>query len=910
MTPTRIANSMNRQFSSTSNASSTASTPPAATQRRRRRPVGAVVRTGGSRSSVGSFSPNLANSSGFSFHSSAHGGYHGGAGGGGAASVLTATQRFFAVPELLYKIASYAELERVDLLALAAVSPALRTIALQHWVHKLDIPLSRAHHRLNFLTANPLLFGHIRHIRIRNDIAQARFDLASTTLFTEVTLEDASSRPEPRWADLKLILAMVAAQPSCLLRPPTLDITIGITEARILLAALQPFPRLHQRIAALRIMPDVDTYAEAEEEQEEYINNWDDNWDRLALLLQKIYEAAHEPAEQHEGATDIHLSGVSPASVPNRLEQLVLADDEREEEPDDHNTGGLRAFHFGHTDVDYEDYEWTPPAIPLSFFQTLSDSSSSTLRDLSLTLAGADLPDDIFPLLEHDRLRVLFLKRSASGPIDALEDFLDQNQATIEDLTLDIGDPSEPLSLRQNFPRLAYSRIWSKEYTSTSAQRERDTDFAKRHPHVLETAHEIITSGQSYFPDGIYPNLRVLSSDTSVNEEFARQRADELPVQGGTKEKQQQQPYGLALLRTQLDLASLQSSWLATVPGAGAAVTALELIYRRDTIWNLKNHFASAFDADGVLPNLTELAITYANNGSGPFSFLGSTPATSFLSGAPTHEHLSEMDIGEILKTLVRARSLRILRLHDQREVPLQRQTPSEGPSGTNAAQTHSTRGGVNAQDFGGGMNEKGAGRRGGIFYGVDGDDSDDDAETGYEDGDLSTDDEDDWFVRPRSKSKKHPGPGPGTVFNADTDEFLLDDFDSFPPALEYLVWSVPTLGQGRRHFYRVVPYVPPLPPPSDATGAEDASPPRPSTSSDPPNDERPSGLVSTGSDQSAPATGTSPGRRGRLQRIPSHFCTRVTADGLWEHTCDFLQSNTVLDHTTSPEVGPVLRLS
>ncbi|KAK0518970.1 hypothetical protein OC834_007543 [Tilletia horrida] len=44
--------------------------------------------------------------------------------------------------------------------------------------------------------------------------------------------------------------------------------------------------------------------------------------------------------------------------------------------------------------------------------------------------------------------------------------------------------------------------------------------------------------------------------------------------------------------------------------------------------------------------------------------------------------------------------------------------------------------------------------------------------------------------------------------------------------------------------------------------------------------------------------------KHGRLQSIPSHFCTRITAERVWERHFDELRRAAILDHT-----GPAPRL-
>ncbi|CAD6929610.1 unnamed protein product [Tilletia controversa] len=530
---------------------------------------------------------------------------------------MTATQRFFNLPELVNILCACCSTERVDLLTLASVSRSFRAIALPHWARYLDLALSTADSKLNFFIAQPALLPHIRFLRIRNDITERQHEFGFNP---HTPSRRAASRSKPHWNEMTLLLAMIAAQSSSLHRPPAIDITVGITQVGALENALRPFPRLHQRIVALRILPDVNTDVMADQEQQEYEESWQENWTSLARFIQRIYAQSRSPSQQSHDGDSSNPSG---------------------------SALGLRVFHFGHTDLEAEDYDWSPPAVPLEFWEEFSAATTSSLRDLSLTLARSDLPEDIFPLLAHSHLSNFVLKRSASGTIDSLEDFLDQNQSTLEDLHLNIGDPAEPLSFRQDFPKLKYCQIWSEEYVSRSTQLEVRINFAQRHPQLKGTAHRVISSDVPSFPRGIYPNLRVLGSIDMAFEEHA--------LQGGR----------LSHLRTALNLEELAThSWLARNPDAAKAITCLELFYRRDTLAeDLQPHFRSAFSSD-FLPNLTELSIGYVN--SGGTSIFDSSEVRVF--GDP----LPERQLVRIFADLCPATSLRVLHLSDSCAVPFQ----------------------------------------------------------------------------------------------------------------------------------------------------------------------------------------------------------------------------------------------
>ncbi|KAE8209714.1 hypothetical protein CF327_g6338 [Tilletia walkeri] len=527
---------------------------------------------------------------------------------------MTATARFFGLAELVNLLCSYLSTEQVDLLALAGVSRKIRSLALPHFARHLDLKLSTADSKLNFFIAHPELLQSIRSLRIRNDISQRYYEYGYNRFIPDAHALSISHGPH--WNEAKLLLAMIAAQSSSLVRPPAIDITVGITEITALDAALRPFPRLQQRIVALRILPDVDTNVEASAEQREYEEHWHHNWTQLARFIQRIQPPVRSLSQQsHDASGNLDIPG-------------------------------LRLFHFGHTDVEGELYDWEPGAVPLSFWELFAAATSSSLRDLSLFLARSDLPEDIFPLLSHNQLTHFVLKRSASGTIDALEDFLDQNQATLQDLHLDIGDPAEPLSFRQDFPQLQHCQVWSEEYVSRSTQLDRRIDFAKRHPQLKGTAHRSVTSDVPSFPRGIYPNLRVLSSIPDAFEEHA--------LQGGR----------LSHLRTALYLPELVThSWLAKIPEAASAITCLELHYRTDTLaGDLQPHFPSVFSSD-FLPNLTELSIGYVNSGD---TMILDWSVPSY--GNP----LSERELLALMASLCPAKKLRILHLSDSRAAPFE----------------------------------------------------------------------------------------------------------------------------------------------------------------------------------------------------------------------------------------------
>ncbi|CAD6924378.1 unnamed protein product, partial [Tilletia laevis] len=402
------------------------------------------------------------------------------------------------------------------------------------------------------------------------------------------------------WDELKLLLAMIAAQPSSLHRPPAIDIAINLTRASALETAFLLFPRLQHRIVALRIVIDYDPtdWEEDEEGQEQQAHEelWQQSWTSLARFIQHIYGQSSSSPHQNYHKCDGDFGSSAP---------------------------GLRLFRLGHLELEKVRRDWWPLAIPLDFWTAFSAATASSLRDLSITLAESDLPENVFPLLAHSRLTHFVLTGSAAGTVESLENFLDRNESTLEDLHIEMVDAPESLTLRQTFPKLRYA--WFEDARS-SIPPERRINFAQRHPQIKRFLERKL-EGPPAFSREICPNLRVLWALPIAVEEHAL---------AGRRIPHVSTFYSLETLYT--------NSWLTRIPDAARAITCLEL-FATDGIDNgVPSHLSCAFSSD-LLPNLTELSIEYKPN-----------PTVFGMS-------LSERDLAQLFFNLCSAKYLRVLHL-------------------------------------------------------------------------------------------------------------------------------------------------------------------------------------------------------------------------------------------------------
>ncbi|CAD6933018.1 unnamed protein product, partial [Tilletia controversa] len=481
-----------------------------------------------------------------------------------ASQDMTAAQRFFSLPELVGLLCTCCSTERVDLITLASVSRYLRAIALPHWAKHLDVALSTADKKLNFFVENPSLLPKIRYLRIRNDVVERK---RRTHHGVQSSSSIADLKATPHWNELKLLLALIAAQSSSLDRPPAIDITVKITHISALEAAFRPFPRLQHCIVALRILSEYDDDIFAGMRMQEIEQMWHQSCTLLARFIQNIYAQGQGCSAyvQSHGADNRSHSG---------------------------SASGLRLFHFQVKDR-------SCPPVPLTFWTALSAATASSLRDLTLFLDKSGSPEEIWPLLAHRQLSKFVFQNRASHLGDSFEDSLDHNQSTLQHLRIDIHTDSaaQDLTFRQNFPQLQYFCCQGRYDNHI----QHPNNFVQRHP----TLKGIINCYRSSnFPHVACSDLRVLGTSREVFEEHA--------LQGGR----------LSHVRTLLKPEDLYTnSWLTRSPDAARAITCLELLTyldRRDFVYkHARHHFRFAFLSD-LLPNLTEITIRVHGNHDSP----------------------------------------------------------------------------------------------------------------------------------------------------------------------------------------------------------------------------------------------------------------------------------------------------
>ncbi|CAD6887633.1 unnamed protein product [Tilletia controversa] len=468
--------------------------------------------------------------------------------------------RFLNVAELVEYLLAYLSRERVDLLALSAVSKAFRIYALRVWAKYLDIPTSAVGRRLKLFKANPRLLGQVRFVRIRNDVLEHEYHQISPSPRLPIT----------NWDALGSLLALLHKNQLPNSFPPAIDITLGHTDIYPLVTAFRTCPGLKERIVAIRIIPVLppaqDPYRfmgdpEAEDmEMESQHGDWNCHWYALYQFIFEVQRAASKRAGP-----------------------------------------GLRTFHYGHNGVMEEDMEALIHMIPPDFWRFFNDSTASTLRDFAVRLGVADRNYLILPALKFARLEKFFIAGTAFGEPDELDDFLDRHSAHLQELSLDIDDIHEPLSFKQTFPRLRWLQVWA-----PFPPLERRIEFNRRHPHIRGTQDSSLitqlTSSNS--ARDVYPNLRQLTSTyTEPFERFAKAggRLSHVRLKTGFPPE----PLNLSTLHT--------NSWLSRHPDAARALTCLEIELGFVDMNKIRVFFASAFGS-AFLPNLAELSVVWAKH--------------------------------------------------------------------------------------------------------------------------------------------------------------------------------------------------------------------------------------------------------------------------------------------------------
>ncbi|KAE8238088.1 hypothetical protein A4X13_0g8520 [Tilletia indica] len=169
----------------------------------------------------------------------------------------SAASRFFNTPELLNIALGHLVFEQVDLIMLSQVSKRLRANVLPVLVESLNVPLTKAGQLLEYLGANPGLAGHIKYVRIWDDIAHHYFHRHhSSSAVMGKRSKVAPHRPADMWKQLRQLLS--ALESSARTLPPMFELSFGRSSFGDLYDQLRRFPRLLERLAALRIVDDFD----------------------------------------------------------------------------------------------------------------------------------------------------------------------------------------------------------------------------------------------------------------------------------------------------------------------------------------------------------------------------------------------------------------------------------------------------------------------------------------------------------------------------------------------------------------------------------------------------------------------------------------------------------------------------
>ncbi|KAL9931253.1 hypothetical protein V8E36_009860 [Tilletia maclaganii] len=88
-------------------------------------------------------------------------------------SAVSAVERMFQVPELVFAIMEYLRRGRIDLVALSLVSKSMRNMALKALVRDLDLPLSNWSKVAYMLKRNAGLVAAVQHVRLWDDEAHS-----------------------------------------------------------------------------------------------------------------------------------------------------------------------------------------------------------------------------------------------------------------------------------------------------------------------------------------------------------------------------------------------------------------------------------------------------------------------------------------------------------------------------------------------------------------------------------------------------------------------------------------------------------------------------------------------------------------------------------------------------------------
>ncbi|KAK0566623.1 hypothetical protein OC861_003146 [Tilletia horrida] len=330
-----------------------------------------------------------------------------------------------------------AELNQLDLLNSSLVSKQFRFLALSRLLHsQLDIPITRVGSYLALIIQNKARALHqLRHIRIYDDILPVRLRVRPRGGRSPFLMWSPPVRPNPNEEDAHTALNKIdyrnifaldnflrVLSTQCAPRPPTFELTIGLSSAATFAGILQTHPFFADHLVTLRIVVDhvdepVRPFQEADWVQ--YVKTAETHWANLVGLIEHIQ--------------------LRPSSSAIRLQNVYFVD------PRPEPTGHW----YAHRRV------WDP----------LRHALSSSVRTLALRL-GSDEGEDqrecslmgggvLWPNLRSFSLTVHRDIGIHWAPIRAsLIDFLTRHAAQLEELYIDAPHHYERQPLETAFPSL------------------------------------------------------------------------------------------------------------------------------------------------------------------------------------------------------------------------------------------------------------------------------------------------------------------------------------------------------------------------------------------------------------------------------------------------------------------------
>ncbi|KAE8234054.1 hypothetical protein CF326_g899 [Tilletia indica] len=480
--------------------------------------------------------------------------------------------------EIVLEILSYLVRERIDLLVISRVSKSLRVLALQLLVRHLDVPLTNAPACVHFFEANPNFCNSIKFVRVWDDEAVRQIELgpgASTqppkyrTFTQRLPTYDSVQERDLRWFGFDRLLRVLQAHRTT--QPlPLIDVTIGITGVSVFKATTRRFPKLLQRISALRVIYD--------QEEEPDLDNDSERMQQLAQL----------------------------ATIRWRQLGLMIADM--------FHTGGqlpaLRLFH-AEDGIYWSPKEWHTDQ---ESWDLLKNVLPTTVEDLAIKLSWdeADLKrtctllETDWPLLRTFSLRSeIFETPNLNRIQQVIDQFLTRHQH-LEDISIYAFFDFDSIPIPQNFPKLKKCAIDKSNYADLAPF------LARHYGTVTDLAiPELVIRERdpTLFPPDISTNLEpdslkleVLRASPEVAATF---------VSKGARPRHYEMEDARSVQELKFD------QWLFPVSEAAEAVTCLNVSVTTSLLEDLTGEavLQAEFLWSGALPNLVELALRWAISG-------------------------------------------------------------------------------------------------------------------------------------------------------------------------------------------------------------------------------------------------------------------------------------------------------